>query len=365
MRVIVSGGFTEVGRKDLQDKIEAISRKYRLPFIGPNCLGVMDPRSRNDTLFLPTSKIDRPKIGGVSFVSQSGSVGSSTLDLISGEGFGLARFISYGNAAVVDEVDILNYLAEDNETRVIVFYLEGVRRGKEFIDAVKRVTAKKPVVILKGGVTAAGVGAAHSHTASLAGSYQAYEAVFKQFGLTEAKELEDLLYFAKIFETQPLATGKRIAVLTNGGGHGVLATDALYAYGLVQAPLSPQTAKALRKAMPPIVNITMPFDLGGEADAVRYSAAMDVLENDENVDAFMIITLFQTPGADEKLANAIARYSMTKKKPVVAVATGGSYTQSHVAIMESAGVPVYDSPTQAAKALAALIEYSEYRASVK
>jgi acetyl coenzyme A synthetase (ADP forming)-like protein len=359
--VIVSGGFEEVGRKDLQDAIKTISKKYRLPFIGPNCLGIMDPRSRNDTLFLPTSKIDRPKIGGVSFVSQSGSVGSSTLDLISGEGFGLAHFISYGNAAVVDEVDILNYLADDPETRVIVFYLEGVQRGKEFIEVVKKVTGKKPIVILKGGETPSGVSAAHSHTAALAGSYEAYKAVFRQFGLTVAEELEELLYYAKVFETQPLSTGNRIAIITNGGGHGVIATDALYRNGLMLPNLSRETEKSLRKAMPKIVNIAMPMDLGGEADAKRYQAALEILENDPNVDGFMVITLFQTPGADESLASAIAKFATGRKKPVVAVSTGSTYTRSHVSIMEASGIPVYESPTAAAKSLSALIEYSRYK----
>ena len=363
--VVVSGGFAEVGNTKLQDKIVAISKKYRMPLIGPNCLGVMDTRARNDTLFLPTSKIDRPKIGGVSFVSQSGSVGSSTLDLMSGEGFGLARFISYGNAAVVDEVDILNYLAHDKDTKVIVYYLEGVRRGKEFIEVAKQATKLKPIVMIKGGSTPQGVCAAHSHTASLAGSHEAYDAVFRQFGFVRADDIEDLLYFAKIFDTQPQATGNRVAVITNGGGHGVLATDALYNSGLTLPELTKETQKELRKAMPPIVNIAMPLDLGGEADSKRYDAALDILTKDPNVDAIMSITLFQTPGADERTADVVIRHSSSKQKPIVAVSTGGTYTKSHVAKMESAGVPVYESPTAAARSLAALFAYSKFKKEVK
>ncbi|MDE1810416.1 MAG: CoA-binding protein, partial [Candidatus Micrarchaeota archaeon] len=205
--VVVSGGFSEVGNTQLQDQLVAIARKYSMPTIGPNCLGVMDPRSRIDTLFLPTYKIDRPKIGGVSFAAQSGAVGSAVLDMIGSEGFGLARFISYGNAADIDEVDILNYLGNDKDTKVIVYYMEGVKRGREFIDVAKRVTKIKPIVISKGGVTEAGAGAAHSHTASLAGSSQAYEAVFRQCGLSIARDLKDLINYAKVFDTQPLATG--------------------------------------------------------------------------------------------------------------------------------------------------------------
>lgn len=359
--VVVSSGFAEVGNQDLQDKLVAASKRYKIPVIGPNCLGVMDPRSKNDTLFLPTYKIDRPRIGGVSFVSQSGSIGSSILDLISEEGFGLARFISYGNAAVVDEVDLLNYLAHDKDTRVIVFYIEGVKRGKEFVEVAKTATRLKPVVILKGGITPSGAKAAHSHTASLAGSAEAYKAAFRQFGFVEADTLEDLLNYAKIFDTQPLTTGNRIGVITNGGGHGVLATDALYQNGLVMADLSKGTSKALRKSMPPIVNIRLPLDIGGDAGEQRFNAAFEALGNDPNIDAIMAITLFQTPGADERVAASIVNYGAKRLKPLVAVSTGSSYTQSHVKLIEESGVPVYDSPDIAARALAALINYSRYK----
>ncbi len=359
--VVVSSGFAEVGNEKLQEKLVAAAKRYKIPIIGPNCLGVMDTRSRNDTLFLPTFKIARPKIGGVSFVSQSGSVGSSTLDLISSEGFGLSKFISYGNAAVVDEVDILNYLAHDDDTKVIVFYIEGVKRGREFVELAKKATKLKPVVIIKGGTTPLGASAAHSHTASLAGSSEAYKAVFRQFGFVEAETLEDLTYFAKIFDTQPPVTGKKIAIITNGGGHGVIATDALYHSGLGLAALSKATQKALRKVMPPIVNIRLPLDIGGDADSNRFSAALELVGQDPNVDAIITIVLFQTPGADEKVAAAVINLALKKTKPVIVVSAGSSYTQSHVKLMEESGVPVYDSPDSATRSLNALIEYSRYK----
>ncbi|MGD0729526.1 MAG: CoA-binding protein [Candidatus Micrarchaeaceae archaeon] len=359
--VVVSGGFAEVGQVKLEEDLVRIAKKYSIPVIGPNCLGVMDSRSRNDTLFLPTFKLDKPKIGGVSFAAQSGAVGSAILDLINNEGFGLSRFISYGNASVVDEVDILNYLANDKETKVTVFYIEGVKRGKDFVETAKRVMKKKPVVIIKGGVTEAGAQAAHSHTAALAGSHEAYEAVFRQFGFTIATDIKDLLNFAKILDTQPLTTGNRIAVITNGGGAGVLATDALYQNDLVMATLSKESESTLRKAMPPIVNIRLPLDMAGDADDKRFSAAMDAIEKDPNVDAILAIVLFQTPGADSRVAATMVHYASNTTKPLVVVSIGGSYTRMHKEMMESAGVPVYDSPTDAAKSLSALIKYSRYK----
>jgi len=359
--IIVSSGFSEVGETERQEKLTEIARRYGMPVIGPNCLGVMDMRSRIDTLYLPTFKLDKPKIGGVSFASQSGAVGSLILDIISHEGFGLSKFISYGNAAVVDETDILNYLSKDKDTKIIIFYLEGVKRGKEFIEVAKRATKNKPVIIIKGGRTTEGASAAHSHTAALAGSSEAYDAVFRQFGFVSADNLDELIAYAKIFDTQPLTTGNRIGMITNGGGMGVLATDALYRNGLVMAELSDESKRILRKGMPPIVNIRLPLDIGGDADDKRFALALDTVSNDPNVDAIMAITLFQTPGADSRVASMLIHYGTQLKKPLVVISPGGSYTQVHKDMMESSGVPVYDSEDLAAKALNALILYSKYK----
>jgi acetyl coenzyme A synthetase (ADP forming)-like protein len=359
--VVVSAGFAEVGNVDLEKELERVARKYSLPVIGPNCLGVMDLRSRINTLFLPTYKLDKPKIGNISFASQSGAVGSAVLDVMMHEGFGLARFISYGNASVVDEVDVLNYLACDKETKVIVFYIEGVKRGKEFIEVARKATKIKPVVIIKGGRSETGMKAAHSHTAALAGNYEAYDAVFRQFGFTAAKDLKDILNYAKILSNQPLCTGSRVAILTNGGGLGVIATDAVSDSGLTLAQLSKESEETLRKQMPPIVNICMPLDIAGDADDKRFGDALAVLEDDPNVDALVVVALFQTPGADSRVASKLIHYATTSKKPMVVISMGGNFTELHKEMMESSGVPVYASPNDAANALAALINYSRYR----
>jgi len=359
--VVISGGFAEVGNVELQDKIVEIAKKYNIAMLGPNCLGIMNPLSKVDTLFLPTYKLSRPRIGGVSFVTQSGAVGSTILDLIAKEGFGLSKFISYGNAAYVDEVDLLEYLLHDKQTEVIVMYIEGVKRGKELIEIAKKVTKVKPVIIIKAGITEEGAKAAHSHTASLAGNNEAYDALFKQFGFVKAKDLSELLNFAKIFSSENLPKGDRVAIVTNGGGTGVLATDAVYLNGLRLAEFSEETKRELRKVMPDIVNIRNPLDLAGDADEKRYSDALSIISKDPNIDMFIVIALFQTPGADSSVAEKLIYFKKNIEKPMIVVTTGSDFTQTHKIMMESSGLPVYDSPMAAASALAELYKYWKYK----
>lgn len=363
--VVVSGGFAEVGNKELQDQLAEIATKYNMPTLGPNCLGVMDPRSRIDTLFLPTYKLSRPQIGGVSFMAQSGAVGSTILDMISGEGFGLSKFISYGNAAHVNEIDILNYLMNDKDTNVIVAYIEGISDGKGFIDIAKKVTKIKPVVVLKAGRTSAGIEAAHSHTATLAGDYETHEALFRQFGFTIANDISELLYYAKILDSEPEPSGNRIAIVTNGGGAGVLTADAIsLSPNLKLAKLGNQTINKLKKSMPPLVNLRNPLDLAGDADDKRYGSALAAISEDENIDMVIVIVLFQTPGADSKVASQLIRMKESIKKPMIVISIGTSYTQMHKIMMESAGLPVYDSPTAAASSLEALLKYHMYKRKI-
>lgn len=360
--VVVSGGFAEIGNTKLQEDLVSVAEKYGMPTLGPNCLGVMDPRSRIDTLFLPTYKLSRPEVGGVSFVCQSGAVGSTVLDLISGEGFGLSKFISYGNAAHVDEVDILNYLMDDEETKVVIMYVEGIKRGKEFIEIARKITKKKPVVVLKAGRTAAGSAAAHSHTAALAGSYEAHEALFRQYGFTIADDLSDLLNYAKILDSCDFPKGNRVAIITNGGGTGVLSADAIgITESLQLAEFSPSIASSLRKQLPPLVNIRIPLDLAGDADDKRYEIALNAVTSDSNIDMVLAIVLFQTPGADSKLAAKLVSLKERMNKPLIVLSVGAEYTAMHTKMMESAGLPVYESPTAAVRSLAALLKYARYR----
>jgi acetyl coenzyme A synthetase (ADP forming)-like protein len=364
--VVVSGGFAEVGRSDLQERISKIARRYGIALVGPNCLGVIDARSRANTLFLPSYKISAPKIGGVSFVSQSGAVGSTVLDVISSESIGLSKFISYGNAAGVDEVDILEYLLHDDETEVIIVYIEGINRGKEFVALARKLGRAKPVIVLKAGKTGAGVSAAHSHTAALAGNYETQEAIFRQFGFTVADDLDDLFNYAKIFASEPIPEGNRVAIITNGGGAGVLATDAVASIQkLSLSTFNGATRRRLRHEMPVLVNIVNPLDLAGDADAKRYGDALEAISDDANTDLIIVVALFQTPGADSKVAAEIVHQHEATKKPLLVISLGSEYTRLHKVMLENGGVPVYDSPAAAAKSLAALFSYSAFKGKAK
>ncbi|MCX8196793.1 MAG: CoA-binding protein [Candidatus Micrarchaeota archaeon] len=357
--VLITGGFSEVGNVEGEAQIVQVANKYGIALIGPNCMGVITPASRVDSVFLPIYKLGRPRVGGISFISQSGAVGGCIVDLAARAGIGMSKFVSYGNAAVIDECDLLEYLASDKQTEIIVAYLEGVKDGRKFLRTAKKITCKKPIVVLKAGKSRAGAEAAQSHTGSLAGSAEAYKAAFKQAGIIEADTLEQLFDFAKIFD-QVLPCGNRVGIITNGGGMGVLATDSLEEEGLALAEFSEDTKKLLRNSLPPYANVRNPLDLVGDADSHRYEIALNALLKDENVDIILLIILFQTVGIDSSVVNIAIRASDQKKKPIIAVCTGGEYTEMHKRILESYGVPTYSSPSSAMKAIARFLSYANH-----
>ena len=359
--VLITGGFSEVGNFEDEKKIAAIANKYGMALIGPNCMGVLTPASRVDSVFLPIYKLGRPRVGGISFISQSGAVGGCIVDLAARAGIGMSKFVSYGNAAVIDETDLLQYLASDPDTDIIVVYLEGLRDGRKFLEVAREITKKKPVVILKAGKSASGAEAALSHTGSLAGSAEAYRAAFRQANVIEAATLEQLFDFAKIFD-QILPCGGRVGIITNGGGMGVLATDSLEDEGLQLASLSGETKKLLRISLPAYANARNPLDLVGDADSHRYEVAINAMLRDGNIDMILLIILFQTAAIDSSVVNIAIRASDLKKKPIIAVCTGGEYTEMHKRILESYGIPTYSSPSSAMRAISRFLAYSAHYA---
>lgn len=358
--VIISAGFGEAGKKDLEEKVlKAAKGKIRI--IGPNCLGIYDTFSKVDTLFLPQPKLGRPKQGGIGFISQSGAVGSVILDYLASEGRGISKFISYGNAIDVNENDLLDYLSEDESTKVICFYLEGAKDGRKMMEIAKRTVKKKPILVIKGGKTKEGTRAVSTHTGALAGNDDVYDAAFKQCGMIQVENVKDMFYFADALSTQPIPKGARVQIITNGGGYGVLSTDALIKEGLTSAEMTEKTKKKLKELMPNYAIISNPLDLTGDANMKRYEIALDAVGQDPNVDAVLCVTLFQTVSLEPEVVRVVRAFANKHLKPIVVCSGGGEYAQKLMKEMEEGAVPVFDSPDVAAKALKCLANYAEIR----
>jgi acetate---CoA ligase (ADP-forming) subunit alpha len=357
--IILSGGFEEIKRDDLAARIREISMKNGIPVVGPNCLGVFDPYTKVDSVFLPTYKLERPKAGGIAFVTQSGAVGSTVMDLAAYYGLGISKFISYGNSTVLDEADYLEYLMHDDETEIIILYIEGAKNGRRLYEVMKKVNKSKPIIALKAGRASGGAAAARSHTGNIAGSYLAYQAAFKQAKVTEANSLDEVFEFVKIFN-QPKPKGKRVGVITNGGGLGVLTADAVESEGLVMAQFSDETRAGLAKILPSYGNVANPLDLVADAGVEAYEKAMGLMMDDKNIDALLVIVLTQTPPIDERIIHVLSRVVDERKKPVATISIGGTYTEAYRKILESKGVPSYNSPNAAVKAMERLMTYAKY-----
>lgn len=352
--IIITAGYSETGDKKSEDQLREIIKGSKTRIIGVNCLGILDTHTGLDTLFLPEPQLKRPKKGGISFISQSGAFGSSVLDLFAYDDVGVAKFLSYGNQTDIKEYEILDWLGSDPLTKVIVIYMEGVSNGRKFFEVAKKVSKKKPVVVFKSGKTESGSKAAASHTGSLAGSYDVYQSVFKQAGLFEAYSVEEIYDLAKALEFQKPNKGA-VAVVTNGGGFGVVTSDAVIQNGLKLADFSPQTKSALQKILPQYASVHNPLDLIGDADHLRYEKALDALVKDENVAGLLVITLLQTVSLTPKVLDVLIRLKKKTSKPFVVCATGGEYTDKQAKILEQNHIPTYLTPERAVKAMKVLV----------
>ncbi len=359
--IIISGGFSEIGQegKKLEEKCKKIIKGKITKVIGPNCIGIYDPVSDLDTLFLTEDRMGRPKSGSIAFISQSGAVGSTILDWLSGEHVGISKFVSYGNAMDVNETDLLEYLSKDNTTNVIAVYLEGIKAdGKKFIEILKKTVKRKPVVILKAGKTERGSKAVISHTASLAGDARIYSAVFKQFGAIEACDWTELFDFCKVFSMQPLPKGDKLLIVTDGGGFGVLAADEAERQGIKLEEPSNAVKKLLSKTLPQYVSLHNPIDLTGDVTTERYKVVMENCIN--QYDGLLAIVLFQVPLLEETIVDVLI--DMKKYgKPILCCASGGTFTEKLADRLEAGGIPVYPTPERAVRAFATMVKYSKFR----
>jgi acetate---CoA ligase (ADP-forming) len=355
--IMVTAGFSETGNHDLENKLLVLLNKYKIQLLGPNVLGVFNTHSNLDTLFLPSSRIHRPQKGYISFICQSGAVGSATVDLFSSQGFKFSKFVSYGNALNVNETDLIEYLGNDSKTKVICLYIEGVRNGKKFIEVCKKVSKKKPIIMIKGGLTTTAARATLSHTASLAGSGKVYEGALKQANIIQASTLSEMFNFAKLLSKNKKPKGRKVQVITNGMGYAVLSMDYIELNNLEASTLSKKTLDTLKKKLPPLVNVDNPLDLIGDADNKRYKLALEACVKDSNVDIILLITLFQTPLIDERLTEMISKIYKSSKKPIAIVATGSKFTQDNIKQLEKKGIPCFSFPDEAVAAIRALCEY--------
>ncbi len=353
--VIISSGFSEIGKKELELELKNMC-KGKIRIIGPNCVGIY--QKGMDMLFFPRERLKRPPEGYISHITQSGAVGSTLLDVIASENVGVARFISIGNKIDVDEVELLAYLEKDIATRAISLYIESIGRGKEFVEVAKRIAKKKPIVALKAGKTSKGQEAVMSHTGALAGPMEIYSAAFRQAGIIEAKDTEQLFDFSKALANQPPMNDNRLAIVTDGGGFGVIATDAAVAAGFELTQFSENTIKVLKNKMPAYATTKNPIDLTGDATTERYQAALEAVFKDKNVSGVVIIALLQVPTLNDGLLDIIRDCKMYGK-PFVVCITGGTWVAERARKLEGWGIPVYTMPERAVKALAALRDYGQ------
>ena len=355
--IIISSGFKEMGNIKLEDEVNNLLEKYKIKCIWVNSLGIFDAYTKLDTLFLPRYRLKRPKPGNISFVSQSGALGLAILDLATSENYGIAKFISYGNATNIDESDILEFLLQDNNTKVICMYIEGVKDGRKFLEIAKKVSKVKPIIVIKGGITEKGKEAALSHTGALAGEAEVYYAAFKQANIIQANSLQEVFNFARILEKSMLTKGDRVQVITNGGGYGVLSIDSIIKNNLSLASLNKKTIEKLKKQLTNLVVISNPIDLSGDATTERYKIAIDACLDDNNVDILLLIVLYQSPLIDTSILDIITEAKDLKKKPIIVVSTGGEFTDTLKRSLEDNGVVNFTFPEDAVKAIKALTEY--------
>jgi len=361
--IVVSAGFAEIGGEGtlLEQEIIQIAKKFHMRLLGPNCIGVFDANTYVDTIFLPIVRMARPNSGPIAIVSQSGAFMSSLLDWTAAEGLGLSKAISIGNKADVDESDLLEYLGDDPFTKVITAYLESIKNGSKFIRVTKRITKQKPIILMKAGRTKGGASAAVSHTGALAGSDEVIDAVFKQLGIIRVENSEQMLDLANALAFQPPTKdgGERILVVTNGGGAGVMSVDKLEQLGLSVPVISEGLQNELKQHYPPYCVVRNPIDLTGDTDAERYRIALELGLKSNEVDAALVILLFQTPSLEIE-AVEVVQNAQRFKKPIVVACVGGELAAVFSRKLEKFDIPVYSIPERAAFAMWGLVQYGKW-----
>jgi acetyltransferase len=357
--IVITGGFKEAGPEgaDLERSLKGIVEKYGMRMIGPNCVGVMDAHLPLDTTFIT----DMPDPGHIAFVSHSGAICGGTTDWARSVGVGYSRIASLGNQVDVDIADGIRMMEYDPNTRVISVYAEGLPDGRRFVEAAADVYRRKPIVVLKAGLTSAGTRAVVSHTGALAGSGRAYRAACHRAGVVVVNSLQEQNDVAMALATQPLPRGKRVVLLTNAGGPAALAADELDDQGLALANLTEETQARVKEVTPQGTQLSNPVDMLGGPRAEMYSIAGKILLEDPGVDMLMAIFVPQAVTPVDDVARNIVEAARGADKPVVACLVGGKSIPNAIHILNRGGVPFYQDPNRAGRALGGLWEYRQLR----
>ena len=356
--IIISAGFREAGLEGvrMEREVVAIAKRHGMRLIGPNCLGVIDTICPLDASFAA----GMPPQGKIAFMSQSGALCTAILDWALAAEIGFSRFVSLGNKADVSEVDLLAAWEDDPHSKVILTYIEGLSEGRKFMKIARRVTRRTPVIAVKSGSTDAGSRAVSSHTGSLAGSARAYESAFRQSGVLKAESIQHLFDYSLAFAYQPVLQGGRIAIVTNAGGPGVMATDALEREGLSLASLSRETIDVLRDNLPAAASIYNPIDVLGDAPTDRYALALEAALKDEGVNGVIVILTPQVMTKIEETAEAVGRIAAGCDKAVLGCFMGQARVGPGIKVLNEYKVPNYPFPERAVGALKAMLDYRRW-----
>ncbi len=362
--IVISAGFREIGGEGLrlENEIRRISDQYGVAMLGPNCLGLInnDPKVCMNASF--SGHI--PKNGKIAFVSQSGALATALMDYACGENIGMSKIISLGNKVDVTELEVLEYLKDDPNTDVIIMYLEDIVKGHEFIEVAREITGDiaktKPILVIKSGRTAQGAKAASSHTGSLMGADEVYDAVFTQSGVMRMDSAQEMFDLAIVFANQPLMKGNRVAIVTNAGGPGIMATDACVKAGLQMAEMSPETIAKLKEKLPPTSNFSNPIDVIGDAQHDRYEHALRSVIAEPNVDGVMVLLTPQAMTEAEATAKVIVELDKESDKTIVTCFMGHSDVEAGIKILKESMIPHCSFPEDSARTLGAMNRYQQW-----
>lgn len=361
--IIITSGFAETGQEgiDLQNGLVDIIQKWGISVVGPNCEGVFNADDHINLTFAPK----RPPQGGISFISQSGALGANTMFRWAAERqVGFSKFFSSGNEAGLNSADYLEYLSQDPATQVVMIYLEGVKDGRKFVEALRKTCRVKPVVIMKGGETAIGARAVESHTGVLAGSDAVFSAACKQAGAIRVYDADELFDIAMTFAGQAIPRGKKVGLVTGaGGGMGVIAADACAKLGLSVPPFSEETVARLRNILPAYAPVKNPVDLTPIFDPMRLVKCTEIALQDESIDSVISMGFGWRSDLISVEAKAVEEFVKLRAygKPVLVVTPASKWEFETLRTLEAAGFPVFLTPRRAAMALAALVANGEMR----